>query len=411
MEQDDKFKNFLKTIRLHRKENNWDVVYNPKIDLTVFENAILTDIPNTTKSKNIVNNKNISIEKNDLRHDDASPDKSLFIQEVKFDSCDFSGSNLGKKITIKNCEFHLCYFSFSRFNDVNFVNCKFNSCSFSQSRFYRCIFDENCKFYNLSISGSSTKFEDTEINAISFFKKTYEAFNEKPESYKDLNLPEEEYRLAKSIVKLSRNILASTQSCSNDDFYYSSLKNLCLKKINEKKYYNLKRIATLSSNIEEKKVECKTTESKEIWYILTSSFKVKCLKARQHTYHIEKIIVKLFGFMNNWGGSIQRVLAIGFAILMAYSVLYFVMDKGWVNYATDTEGVKIAHVHTESIYFFFSSLIKSFDITFLAGYTKHISNHDSLFKQYVLLSNMLIGLFWYAVAIPSLINKISVTRL
>ncbi|MBU9828844.1 hypothetical protein J1779_02750, partial [Rahnella sp. FC061912-K] len=73
MEQDDKFKSFLKTIRLHRKENNWDVVFNPKIDLTVFENAILTDIPNTTKSKNIVNNKNISIEKNDLRHDDASP--------------------------------------------------------------------------------------------------------------------------------------------------------------------------------------------------------------------------------------------------------------------------------------------------------------------------------------------------
>lgn len=97
MEQDDKFKSFLKTIRLHRKENNWDVVFNPKIDLTVFENAILTDIPNTTKSKNIVNNKNISIEKNDLRHDDASPDKSLFIQEVKFDSCDFSGNNLGKK--------------------------------------------------------------------------------------------------------------------------------------------------------------------------------------------------------------------------------------------------------------------------------------------------------------------------
>lgn len=85
------------------------------------------------------------------------------------------------------------------------------------------------------------------------------------------------------------------------------------------------------------------------------------------------------------------------------------MDAGFVTRTTISGTAE--KIHVSEFYYIVSSLIKSFDITFLAGYTKHVTSNDSLFKQCIVLSNMLCGLFWYAVAIPSLINKISVTRL
>ncbi|MEH3675301.1 hypothetical protein POW18_23435, partial [Enterobacter roggenkampii] len=89
--------------------------------------------------------------------------------------------------------------------------------------------------------------------------------------------------------------------------------------------------------------------------------------------------------------------------------IYSIMDLGYVTYKS-SDGIT-EKIHVEGYYYIMSSIIKSFDITFLAGYTKHISNTDGLFKQFTILSNMLMGLFWYAVAIPSLINKISINRL
>lgn len=56
-------------------------------------------------------------------------------------------------------------------------------------------------------------------------------------------------------------------------------------------------------------------------------------------------------------------------------------------------------------------MIQSLDITFLAGYTKYSLATDPPNQQLILLSNMILGLFWYGVSLPTLINKISVARL
>lgn len=413
MDKKKEFKDFLKKIRQHRKENYWDVSFDPDIDLDHFENAILTDFCNkkdvVNKGRVTFSNKNISIEAHEFSRENTAIDKSILIQKIDFDCCDFYGNNGGKKITIKDCKFHKCYFSFSVFNDINFMNCKFESCSFSQAKFYRCIFDASCTFYNISISGGKTKFINTEINPIGLFKKIYKPFEDKPESYKGKDINKERYLLARSIVKLSRNILESNHSCSNDDLYYLSLKNLHLVKLEEKKLYNASKISDIRENIKRKKLDCGSRENKEKRYIFTNKIKAWFFTFKKPAYFFEDKVIKLFGFMNSWGGSLQRLFFIGFSILVFYCLIYMCMDNGSVNYMVSDSRISV--VHAEKWYYFLSSLIKSFDVTFLAGYTKHISNSDGLLKQYVLLSNMLLGLFWYAVAIPSLINKISVTRL
>lgn len=314
-----------------------------------------------------------------------------------------------KKITIKDCKFYKCYFSFSVFNDVNFINCRFESCSFAQSKFFRCIFDSSCTFFGMSISGGKTKFIRTEIDAIKLFNKIHKPFESKVDYYKDKDINKENYLLARSVVKLSRNILESNQACSNDDLYYSSLKNLYLGKLKERKLYNLKKISDIKDNVKRKKIECNHREDKERLYSFKNKCKIILLNLKKPAFVLEEKIIKTFGFMNSWGGSLQRLFLIGFSILIAYCFIYMYMDNGSVYYVSDNSGATL--IHTKDWYYFISSLIKSFDVTFLAGYTKHISNSDGLLKQCVLLSNMLVGLFWYAVAIPSLINKISVTRL
>ncbi|MDD9245462.1 pentapeptide repeat-containing protein [Enterobacter soli] len=409
MQRTPQFKKFLKSARKHRKENFWDVCYN--ISTPALTNSVISDYFGTRSTLHTVDEKNISIEKEDIKSNKAAPDKNLLVEKVNFERCDFSGNNGGKKITFQDCIFHECYFSFSEFNDTTFKNCNFESCSFSQSKFFRCVFDPRCDFYRISLSGGTISFENTEINATKFFKYVYEPYIEQREVYASKNKKEhvEKYLLSKSIVKLSRKILASNQSCANDELYYDSVKNLYLQKLNEKQKYNSHSYMESIENINNKKKHSKSRKNKEHKYIIKEKSKVAIFFLKNLALPFERIITQVFGFVNGWGGSLQRMFFIGLCILFAYSIIYCVMDSGYVTYRL-SNGVT-EKIHVEGYYYIMSSIIKSFDITFLAGYTKHISNADGLSKQFTLLSNMLMGLFWYAVAIPSLINKISINRL
>jgi len=409
MEKSILFKEFLGSTRKHRIENYWDVTFDDRIEISQFTNGVLTDFINKTNESVKHIYKNISIYNEDLFSDATDIDKSLKLVKIEFSSCDFYGNNGGRKLTFKNCNFDKCYFSFSIFNDVNFINCKFNSCSFAQAKFYRCIFDSNCSFYEMSISGGKTKFINSEINPLEFFSNIHKPFEKKIEKYQPENIPEENYRLYRSIVKLSRNILESNNSCSNDELYYFSVKNLLLKKVDERKLYTKKKVQDIRENINTIKQDNAGKKNKDRFNLFSLKLKEIWLHIINPMFSIEKTAILLFGFMNSWGGSLQRIFVSGVLILLLYSCLYCLIGDGSVNRLSASGQLEKTHVIYS--YYFYSNLIKSFDITFLAGYTKHITSNDSLLNQAVILSNMLIGLFWYAVAIPSLINKLSIARL
>lgn len=400
-------KKFLTNVRDHRKNNYWDVTFDKEIELSDFKNITIKEASECEYSDIKCNN--IYIGFDDISKNDMNPDISLNIEYKKFEKCDFSGNNGGKKMTFKNCSFLLCYFSFSEFNDVNFINCEFESCSLSQSKFYRCIFDEDCSFYKISITGKSIIFTQTEISACKLLNNIYKPYLHREELYneKGLNKVIEDYRMNKSILKLSKTIMESNKT-SSDDLFFDSVKNIFLKKINEKKSHNKKRIFDLTESIENKKKEVLNKRDKALFFIIKSKMKIFLLKARRPTFFLDKAVMKTFGTMNCWGGSLPRVFLFGIGILLFYALIYGLMDGGFAY--TMKDGIT-GITEVKPLYYIVNSLLKSFDITFLAGYTKHVTMYDSITKQAVLLSNMLIGLFWYSVLIPTLINKISVTKL
>lgn len=120
---------------------------------------------------------------------------------------------------------------------------------------------------------------------------------------------------------------------------------------------------------------------------------------RSFLFPLEKGMLNSFGMINGWGSNLLRCMFFGGVIFSIFSIIYFFQSYG--SFSGD-------NLWFDTI---FRSMIKSLDITFLAGYTKYSLASDSSENQFLLLSNMILGLFWYGVSLPTLINKISVARL
>ena len=93
--------------------------------------------------------------------------------------------------------------------------------------------------------------------------------------------------------------------------------------------------------------------------------------------------------MNGWGSSIMRPIALGVAICIGFAVSYCL-----------TENLEIA-----------PALIKSFEILLLFGYTNHTTPlTDTEIISLLPFLNAVSGLVWYAVTIPTIVNKLTRIR-
>lgn len=59
---------------------------------------------------------------------------------------------------------------------------------------------------------------------------------------------------------------------------------------------------------------------------------------------------------------------------------------------------------------FSRALMASFDITTLVGYTKHSATSSPSTTQIFYALNMVLSLWWYAIFVPTVINRISRVR-
>jgi hypothetical protein len=100
--------------------------------------------------------------------------------------------------------------------------------------------------------------------------------------------------------------------------------------------------------------------------------------------YFELLLLNMSGFVNCWGKSIARPAIIGAALTLVFGFLYGYMLDDWQK-----------------------GMIKGFDITFLVGYTKYAEATTSIPLQLLHCTNVFFGLWWYAVLVPTLINRIS----
>jgi len=383
--------------RRHRTESVWEITYdenfkysqNPNMDLS---QLFFDEITNKSVSRfnKLILNFNFN-EKLKNEKGDSLKNNILLFKNITFNECDVFGCNQEQRVYFNDCKFKKVHFGYSNFSNVKFNNCKFEMCSFGLSSFEYCVFDENCSFKENSI-GTGIKLYNTSINASKFISGAY--LNSKNNSYLEKNNKDpvlECYLESKSLAKLARRILMSLSNNDDDDLYYNALKTFYLCKIKEKKSKQKHEIKQGQIKLD----KCKGSKgdprqgNPSCFEKIKIRIKIFINMFKSFSTTLEQLSLVVFGSINSWGASLSRCFGVGFLLILLFSIIYnYFFD---VNYSL--------------------AIVQSIDITFLAGYTKHIQSSSNILLQWVSVINLLVGLIWYAITIPTLIGKIGTSRI
>ncbi|MGK5040717.1 pentapeptide repeat-containing protein [Janthinobacterium sp. GB1R12] len=282
-----------------------------------------------------------------------------------FQFCDFRGDFFEKNLGFSKCNFEKCDFGYANWKKVKFTDCKFKQCSFTMCAFEDCQFID-CKWEEISISGTETRFNNTLItNPDKFINSAYTNIKDAELlKQKNTNTSYQKMRLEESKGKIARALVANLEKVGSDKFYYDAVKCHSIQRIREK-------ISKTNHEIFSRK--------NILINILLKFF-----------YHTEKIIMELSGLINDWGNSLTRPIIFGISLICLFSIIY-----SFLGISSDWK----------------LGLMMAFDITFLIGYTKHATTTSSYFNQTIFALNALLGLWWYAIIVPTVVNRISRVRL
>ena len=267
-----------------------------------------------------------------------------------FTMCDFCGDLTGRTIT--NCTFDRCYWNRSVWTNVKFQKCKFEKSSFSFAHFNNCQFND-CSFEDIGISGNETKFTNCIIDPQKLINAAYTNTNKKVLKHHRKEVSFQIKALEQSKAKVARQLNLNNNFYS--EFFYSGI-----------------RVATLQeikARIAERKYHIK-------WYLLIPLLFLL-------GDYIEYVLWKVLGALNGWGEKTIRVLVFGLFLVLLFAFIY-----------------RFSNISPT----FGKAFIRSFDISIVAGYSK-ICN-----VSWLELLNLVLGMIWYSIAIPTVINKLTRTR-
>ena len=170
-------------------------------------------------------------------------------------------------------------------------------------------------------------------------------------------------RLEGTKAKAARMILSNLQLVGDDDAFYDAVKCYTTQVL-VAKIFALKQ-----------KIESNPSHTKLITYTLLII-----------GLHLELIILTLSGHINGWGSSVGRSAGFGLFIATIFTCIYYIF-----NIATTLP----------------LSVLTSLEITLLVGYTKYSTDKLPLLHQYLFALNMLLGVWWYSIFIPTVVNRIN----
>jgi hypothetical protein len=337
-----------------RLKSFWDPIFSPatiiKFSFSDWNFLTTTGIKNTVFLAEKIN---------------STEGASIILSDITFTDCDFIGDFSKHKIAFSGCKFTRCDFGRSYWRNSKFNNCEFNASSLSLVKFENCQFIE-CKWFSIGFSGNETRFISTWMtNPEEFVKSGYtnkdknilNQFGTSPQ-YQVMRLEVTKSQIAKMMLK--------NQELLHDD----------------KSYYNSIKIYLTQS------IKARMAESS---YEIKNGVGLKKLRSffLFFSLWLDIAILSISGFINSWGSSISRPAIAGFIVSMIFTLIYYYL------------GVKPS---------FLSSAMASFDITLVAGYTKHSSTSSTHLAQFFYAVNLFFGLWWYAIMVPTVINRISRVR-
>jgi len=332
----------------------WDPLYNPADDehfpKTTWDFTNTTGIKHNTcdaaELKSLVNGRN-----------------SYPIKNINFQKCNFRGSFDFVQLAFSDCEFELCDFGYAKWHKVKFNGCKFKKCSLTMLDIYQCQFI-NCTWEDTGISGNETRISESSItNPHQFIQSAYTCLDKDILTQFNKNPSYQKMRLEQTKAKLARIILNNLERNGDDVSYYEGVKT----------YLN----QSIAAHIEEAKHNVfskKNMRRNELLVLI---------------YQLEFMILNISGKINGWGSSVARPAIIGILLIIIFGFLYYTLD------------IRCS---------FIGGIIAGFDVTLLFGYTKQVDNKVSELTQVLFGFNAFLGLWWYAVFVPTIINRISRVR-
>jgi hypothetical protein len=288
------------------------------------------------------------------------------IKSTSFTNCDFQGHFDFTKFTFDKCSFKSCDFMDTKWLDAKFTNCIFDSTSLSTAAFSNCQFIE-CKWLRLGISSNEMHFEKCRIsNPYEFVASAYTNLDPNVLKQKNKTLQHQKYRLEGTKAKVARMLLINLQGQGDDDPFYDAVKAYTTQ--------------TLIAKIAAKKFQAWSEPG--AWLKVTS-YAVRIL------LFVELAALSASGRINGWGGNVGRALLFGPILISFFWGIYFLsaaVPGAW------------------------QAGIAALEITLLIGYTKYTSTSTPLLHQMLFALNMVLGLWWYAIFVPTMLNRINRTN-
>lgn len=288
------------------------------------------------------------------------------VSEVSFCFCDFDGDFSASSPSFKGCEFDKCDFGLSIWSGARFKRCKFFRTSFSLASFIGCEF-RDCTFVETGLSGNETILTGTIFtNPTEFINSAYLNKDSALLLKNKTTLEYQSMRLDGTKSSIARAIFANSTSAGSEKTYYEIAKF----------YQNQSN----TSKISNARHQLSSKPSPNISLYLISVLVILVF---------EREMIRFIGTINNWGESVAKPAIIGLLIIFAFSLLYYTLE------------IKPT---------FWSSVEASIDISLLIGYTKHASLTSTPGERFAYVCNMLIGLIWYSVFVPTIIGRVSRIR-
>lgn len=286
------------------------------------------------------------------------------LNDLTFDTCDFVGDFGFTRLTFKSCKFTNCDFQDSKWNGTKFSKCQFNKTSISTAHFNEVDFID-CNWRDTGVSSGEMTFTNISMNNPGdFISSIYTNLNEAVLSQNGTTVIYQKFRLEGTKAKIARMLLNNLHSSPDDDSYYEGVKT-----------YTIQNLTAKIMKIDYDKFS-------EFWFKKILFFFIK--KGLQ----IELNVLQISGWVNAWGGSIGRPFTVGIGLICTFFVFY--------QFLFEIKG---------------HALLAAFEITLLFGYTKYASVADDLLLQVFYALNGVFGLWWYAIFIPTVVNRVNRIRI
>jgi hypothetical protein len=335
------------TPKLSARGNYWEVTY--KESISPFESWRLvkaSDLATETGKANVEVTADLGT-------------RAVNLKNKMFEICDFNHFNLDDSSFV-GCSFVDCRFIKSDFHKVKFSKCRFEKCHFLNVTFQGCLFLDST-FSKISASAEQLHFVRSSISAGEFVDALVTNLDALPEGIE----PEyQTHRLLSTKAKIAGAILLSLRD--EPDPEKLSDANRCFE------------IALQRRQI----AEARWTETE----------KVGQLVKRRRLYRSTAVplrmtalgIMRMAGFFTDWGRSpIKSVWFLVGAVLVFSGVYSLLFDQE-----------------------FLAALLRALDCTFVFGYTKYQLGVKPKAIDYVMFANAFFGLWWYALLVPALSNRL-----